>query len=170
MLIHKALSHVKFYNFFWQVLQAFRSVSPCTSAFVFILTPLHNYTQIWLQAVLRNVFQPHHWDTLVRRNRLCTNPPKQPLRTENREVSFTSVNAGVSDLAVSGSESVPVCSGRILLCTGLYRNDSLGPRPPTTSLQIQVWMRSTALLPRCFHPRMWIWDASFSPLQGECYV
>lgn len=136
---------------------------------VFILTLSHNCTQIWFQALLRSEFQPHHWDTLVRRNQLCTNLPRQSLWTENREVSFACVN-WVSDSAVTGSASVPVCSGRTLLCTGLYRNHNLGPHSSTTALQIQVWMRSTALLPRCFLPQMWMWDASFSPPWGKCYV
>lgn len=137
---------------------------------VFILTLSHNCTQKWFQALLRSVFQPHHWDTLVRRNQPCTNLPRQSLWTENREVSFACVNSLVSDSAVTGSESVPVCSGRILLSTALYRNCNLCPRYSTTSLQIQVWMRSTAFLPRCFLPQMWMWDVPFSPPWGECYV
>lgn len=89
---------------------------------------------------------------------------------QKTEVSLACVNCWVSDSAVTGSESVPVCSGRTRLCTGLYRNHNLGPHSSTTALQIQVWMRSTALLPRCFLPQMWMWDASFSPPWGKCYV
>lgn len=137
---------------------------------VFILTLLHNCTQIWLP--LRSLFQPHHWDRLVRRNQPCMNPPRHSLWTENREVSFTCVDCWVSDSAVTGSESVPVCSGRTLclVCTGLYCNHKIGPHHSTTAPQIQVWMRSTEFLPRCFLPRMWMWDAPFSPPWGKCYV
>lgn len=57
---------------------------------------------------------------------------------DRKQRGFIGLCELVSDSAVSGSESVPVCSGRILLCTVLYHNHNIGPPHSTTALQIQV--------------------------------